>query len=87
MFILEHFLANLTKITIANQWDNSQNWRALGPFPQKTGPAPPVANQRRNTTKSTRVKLPQLPQLQINLTENYWKTEAGKTVLAPPVAN
>ncbi len=85
MFILEHFLANLAKIAVANQWENSKNWRALGPFPQKTVPASPVANQRRNTTKSTRVKVAQLPRYE--LTENYWKTEASKTVLAPLVAN
>ncbi len=66
MYVLEHFLANLAKIAVANRRENSKNWRALGPFPQKTAPGPPVANQRRNTTKSTRVKLRQLPWSRIN---------------------
>ncbi len=85
MFILEHFLANFAKIAIANQ---QKIQKIDGPwvhFRKKLCQLPPVANQRRNTTKSTRVKLTQLPCYE--LTENYWKTEAGKTVLAPPVAN
>ncbi len=47
----------------------------------KTAPAHPVANQQRNTTKPGRVKLRQVPHYE--LTENYWKTWAGKTVPAP----